>query len=63
MLYPTNGTGRQIDGEQQVRYVAVFWKAPSQASAARSAKPYGSLGYLSMGLSITSTDNRLADGF
>jgi hypothetical protein len=32
-VVPTNGTGLRIDGEQQARYVAVFWEVPRQASA------------------------------
>jgi hypothetical protein len=59
-VVPTNGSGLRIDGEQHARYVPFFAKCHVKQPLAPWAKPYASLGHLSMSLSITSTDHRLA---
>jgi hypothetical protein len=63
MLYLPTAPGGKLMVSSKLGVSQFFGKLHVKQALAPSAKPYGSLGYLSMGLSITSTDNRLADGF
>jgi hypothetical protein len=62
MLYLPTAPGGKLMVSSKLGVLPFFGKLHLKHALAPWAKPYVTLGYLSMSLSITSTDHRPADG-